>query len=365
MKPAKAKRRSPPKSQLRELEKRYDLVMGAINESVYDWDIANNRFVTAGTMQRLLGVPRSRLTLSGWQKSIHPEDYPRFREATLAHLKGLTARFECDYRFRAGDGTWRWARTHGLATRDKSGRAVRMVGSTGDITELKRTEEALRRSEERYAIATRAATEGIYEWNVETGDLFISDRAREVFALPDRALKNTDWTQLIHPDDRERYRAAVIAHFKGRAAAVECEYRAQDRDGHYRWVLDRGQAVRGPHGRAIRLIGAETDITEAREALEQQTAAAEILKVISRSPTDVQPVFEAILDNASRLCSADFAGVFLFDGETLRNVAHRSASAQFAEALKRTRPEQTVIDLFRVKNVAWDEIPAKYTGICW
>jgi len=326
--------------------------MGAINESVYDWDIARNRFFTAGSMQRLLGVPRSRLTLAGWQKSIHPEDYPRFREATIAHFKGLTERFVCDYRYRAGDGTWRWARTHGLAIRDKRGRALRMVGSTGDITALKMTEEALRRSEERYAFATRAATEGIYEWNVQTGELFLSDRAREVFDFPARPLRSTDWLSLVHPEDRERYRQAVVEHFKGRTAAIECEYRVRDRRGSYRWVLDRGQAQRASDGRAIRLIGAETDITERkrteaelREALRQQTATAAILASLSNSVIDARPVFDAIVQHAQRLFGTQFVGLFLVADQNIELVAytHEPGFAGITSFYPRPLNDQTIV----------------------
>src|SRR5262245_36483599 len=324
------------------LRQRYETVMGAINESVYDWDIARDRFWTSESMQRLLGLPPGHLTLEGWRKSIHPDDYARFRDATVAHLKGETERFECDYRFRSGDGSWHWARTHGLAVRGRSGRAVRMVGSTGDITELKHAEQALKQSEERYALATRAATEGIYEWNVQSGALFISERAREVFGLPPGSLKNTDWTAHIHPDDFAHYRAAIIEHFKGHSAGVECEYRMRDAAGNYRWVLERGQALRSPDGRAVRLIGAEADITQRKQALEQQTATAEILKVMSGSPADVKPVFEAILTNALRLCEASFSAVFTYDGEFLKNAAQRHASPEFAQFLQnlRVRPSR-------------------------
>ena len=69
------------------------------------------------------------------------------------------------------------------------------------------------------------------------------------------------------------------------------------------------------------------------EALEQQTATAEILRVMSSSPADVQPVFAAVLSNALRLCEASFAAVFTFDGELVRNVAHLNASTQFAQFL--------------------------------
>jgi two-component system NtrC family sensor kinase len=73
------------------------------------------------------------------------------------------------------------------------------------------------------------------------------------------------------------------------------------------------------------------------ESLEQQTATSEILRVISGSPRDVQPVFETILANASRLCEATFAAVFLYDGEALAIAAHQNASPQFIDYFTRTR----------------------------
>src|SRR5262245_21474032 len=316
------------------LKQRYELLMGAINEGVYDWNVADDTVYYSESVKQAVGLPPELLkTAADWRNRIHPEDLPRYDAAFVALFKARTQRFECDYRYRALDGSWRWARQHGVAVRGRDGRVRRVVGATGDITGLRQTEQALKQSEERYALATRAATEGIYEWDVETGALFISDRARELFGLAAGALKNTDWNARIHPDDFASYRSAIVEHFRGRTPGVECEYRARDAGGQYRWVLDRGQALRRADGRAIRLIGAETDITQRKQTLEQQMATAEILKVTSSSPTDVQPVFEAILTHALRLCEASFAAVFTFDGELIRNVAHRNASPAFARFL--------------------------------
>ncbi|MBI2207379.1 MAG: GAF domain-containing protein [Candidatus Rokubacteria bacterium] len=76
---------------------------------------------------------------------------------------------------------------------------------------------------------------------------------------------------------------------------------------------------------------------ELSETLEQQTATAEILRVISSSPTDTRPVFTTILENATRLCDANIAALFLYDGEVLQAAAHHNATAEFAEHLSRSR----------------------------
>jgi PAS domain S-box-containing protein len=328
---------------LRQIEKRYEVAMGAINESVYDWNISEDSVYFSDGMERVLGLPPETLkSFKDWYERIHPDDFGRFREATVAHLKGATTRLECDYRYRALDGTWHWARTHGLAIRNKQGRAIRMIGSTGDITELKT-------SEERYALATSAAVEGIYEWNVQTGELFLSDRAKAFFAFPGEALTPAAWNRRIHGDDFPAYRAAIIDHFKAGRPHIEHEYRIADGQGGYKWVLDRGIGVRDAYGRVTKVVGALSDITprkqaelelrrardQAEEALAQQTATAEILKATLSSPHDVQQVFQAILTNASRLCEASFAGLFLYDGGLLRNVAQQNASVEFEQVLQR------------------------------
>jgi PAS domain-containing protein len=67
------------RARLREVEKRHKVVMAAIRESVYDWDIVRDRFSVARSMQGVLGLPSERLTLAAWQKRIHPDDFPGYR----------------------------------------------------------------------------------------------------------------------------------------------------------------------------------------------------------------------------------------------------------------------------------------------
>ncbi len=328
---------------------RLELAMRAINEGVYDWDVAANRIHYSEGVYTVLKMPRSMKTPAGWRARIHPDDLAAYDAAIVAHFRKKTRRLECDYRFRARDGTWRWARQRGVAVRDKRGRAIRMIGSIADISELKQAEEARRQSDERYDAAMRAINEGVYEWNIADGSTYYSERVKAAVGL---SLRNAaDWHKRIHPEDRPRYDAALVAHFKGRTDRFECDFRYRAADGSWRWARQHGVAVRDDKGRVIRLIGSTGDITalkraeeevrraheETAAALEQQTAISEILQLIAAAPGDLRPVYAAILGKTTLLCQSSIAALFLYDGTVLTNAAHHGTTPEFGTWLDRMR----------------------------
>jgi len=336
--------------QLADLAELHDAVMSGINEGVYDWNVEQGTIRYSERVMQAVGLPRELLDdIDDWRSRIHPDDLPRYTQGFIEHFKGRTERFECDYRYRALDGSWRWARQHGIGLRRPSGpnkgRVYRVVGSTGDIT-------ALKQAEERYAVATSAAVEGIYEWDLTTGSLYLTDRAKAFFSIEGESLTPAAWNTRVHAEDYPGYRAALVEHFKGRTAQLEHEYRIADARGAYKWVLDCGIGIRDAKGRVTKLVGALSDITqrkraemelrrardEAEESLEQQTATAEVLRVMSASPTDVQPVFDAIVRNAVRLCEGAHGSLFRFDGTLQHFVAHESVDPRTVELLRQRYP---------------------------
>ena len=129
-------------------------------------------------------------------------------------------------------------------------------------------ERALVESEERYAVAVRGANDGLWDWKLVSGEIYLSPRWKEIAGFRDSELANTPdtWFELVHPDDLGRVRAEIDDHLKGRTRHLEVEHRLRHRAGGFRWILARAVAVRDAAGQAVRLAGSITDVTEGKVA---------------------------------------------------------------------------------------------------
>ena len=252
-------------------EERYALASEAAEEAIYEWDQSNDRFFASPRLVRLLGRP---LGPSGerdwdWEELIHPDDLARYRETLARHQEGASPRWSCEYRLKDAKGDWRWVSDHGTSVRDGSGRAVRMVAAIRDITERVEKDAALAASEERHILVTQATSDGIYDWNVVEDLLYVSENLTRILDF-DLGLKSSKtWFAQVHPDDQKAYAAAIRAHFKGEADAVDMEYRVHGKTGGYLWVHDRGVGVRNADGRVTRLVGAVRDVSEIKDRQEE------------------------------------------------------------------------------------------------
>jgi diguanylate cyclase (GGDEF)-like protein/PAS domain S-box-containing protein len=137
-----------------------------------------------------------------------------------------------------------------------------------EITERQRIESALRESEERYALAVRAANDGLWDWNLKKGQIYYSPRWKQMLGYTDEEISDNpnEWFNRVHPDDLAQLRNNISVHIKGLSAHFECEYRIQHSNGTYRWMLSRGMAVIGLDKAAMRLAGSQTDITLRKQA---------------------------------------------------------------------------------------------------
>jgi adenylate cyclase len=136
--------------------------------------------------------------------------------------------------------------------------------------------EALGPAEQRLTLITEATTEGIYDWNVVTNTLYLSERLKSILGLAETAATTSlRWAEHVHPDDLATYKEAIAKHFKGETEKFNCEYRVRRRSGDFFWVADSARCIRGEDSRAIRLVGAIRDITRRKLAEFRLVAASQ------------------------------------------------------------------------------------------
>jgi len=148
-------------------------------------------------------------------------------------------------------------------------------------------ENALRISDERFSLAVSGSNDGLWDWNVLTGEFYFSPRCHELVGYSDLEMGNTamGFISLLHPDDRDPTRAATSAHLRYNAP-FDVEFRCKCKSGETRWFRARGRSVRNASGWAVRMAGSVTDITDRKLAEAQMYAEKERAQVTLASIAD-------------------------------------------------------------------------------
>lgn len=164
-----------------------------------------------------------------------------------------------------------WVRETAYAVRDAQGQVVYYEGTVEDITERHLAANALADSETRWRLALDAAGDGVWDWRVQTGEEFYSDRLLHMFGFKRGELAHSvaALDERTHPDDLAQMAVDREAHFSGRTPTYVNEHRVRCKDGSWKWVLSRGMVVsRDAQGQPLRMIGTHTDITQRKHAEE-------------------------------------------------------------------------------------------------
>lgn len=256
-----------------ERKKWFDRVVKATGIVVWEYDCAAKIFRLDEQVRVLLGVaePLPELQLQQWHSYIHPDDRAAVTRRWRVNESGKEAdEYDLVYRVLHTDKTYHWVRETGNIDVAPDGNVVKVVGLLEDISERKNAEARLRASEERYQLAFKGSSVGLWDWDIKTGQLFWSDRYKEMLGIKNSDFQPSyeEFTQRLHPDDRRRASHAMVEHLE-KGTPYDIEYRLRHNDDSYAWVHVRGQAIRDSQGKATRIAGSIDDISSMKDAYEE------------------------------------------------------------------------------------------------
>jgi len=208
---------------------------------------------------------------TAFQSRIHPDDVDRVNDATLRAI-GTGEKFSQEYRLILQDGTLRWVLARGECLYDNDRRPLRFPGAVIDVTERKRTEEALRESEARFRLMANSAPAFIWAVDAEARLTFLNRLHQKEFGLTLENIRRGGWRKVIFAEDADRFRQTFLEAFRARTT-FKAEIRVQDKRGRLRWLRCEGVPRRDSTGQFLGYVGCNVDITEARlaaDALEAQ-----------------------------------------------------------------------------------------------
>jgi PAS domain S-box-containing protein len=193
----------------------------------------------------------------------------------------VTALVRAARRFATGDMSVR----AGLTGQDE----VAQVGEAFDdmVGQVAAAQRNLAESEERLRLVVSGTHDGIWDWNLHTHEAYLAPRWKEILGYRNDELPNIDssFFDRVHPDDKAAVESAVVRHLEHREPYA-VEFRLRHKDGSYRWVLSRGEAVREEDGRAVRMLGSITDFTERKRAEQSIREQARLLDLIFQYSVD-------------------------------------------------------------------------------
>lgn len=261
---------------------------------------------------RFLGRPQRELEAGSWLDVIHPDDVGPLAALMEQAVRGEIPSFQREVRYEHAEGQTVWALVSATLVRDPSGRPVCFVAQVLDLTDRKRTEEAVRASEERLVEAQALARFGSWYWDVIADTVTWSDELYRIFGLePGLPITYAMFLERVHPEDRDRIdglvRGALRTH-----APYWYESRIVRPSGEVRWLRGGGRVIADGSGRVQAVHGTCQDVTEqanVERELREAVARAEDVAARLRASDEAKNALLAVVSHELRTPLANVLGL--------------------------------------------------------
>lgn len=334
-------RRVVTENELRNSNERFRLAVQASSEALWEWDVLSGEAFISSAYTDMLGWRADEFRkFDEWHDYIHPDDKEETVNSYYTVINDPAKdSWKKEYRYLKADGTYAYVYDKAVISRDENGKAVKVTGALQDISEIKKIEEELRQSNERFLLAGRASSDALYDWNLDSNELFWGS-LQTVFGHSAHEFTMDFWETILHPKEKQsviKDLYETLAHPRKRI--WKREYMLAKTDGTYGYVLERGFIVRDEDGRARRMIGSLQDISE-QKFYEQLLSLERYIFELSANPEiELKEVVQKLLEGIEEIHSEAITSVLLLkDNDTVQHLAAPKLAKEYISLIDGTKP---------------------------
>ncbi|WP_158442180.1 PAS domain S-box protein [Planktothrix agardhii] len=252
-----------------ESETKFRRLVEGINDLIWSTDKNGAFSYLSPQFQTLFGLEVNEWIGKKFTDLVHPDDLDGLISAYKQSIRSQQKTSNIEFRHLHQNGDYIWVSINTTPIINSEGIVIGGHGILADISDRKVTEAALRASDQRWQFALERAGDGIFDWNVQTNEIFYSKQWKGILGYADDEIENKfkSWEDLVHPDDLAQCYADVNKYLNNETQLYETEHRLRCKDGSYKWILARGGAIeRGADGQVLRMMGTHTDLSDRKQA---------------------------------------------------------------------------------------------------
>jgi len=302
---------------------------------VWDWNLETGEIHVDPFIKEILGFADREIRdhVDEWTKLVHPEDAAPASEHVAAHLTGKTPSYDHEYRMRHRDGSYRWFHSRGSVSRNQHGAIVRFAGTVIDVTERRRSEEALRQAQELNRRIVDSTGDCVKILDLEGRLLYINPVGLQLMEIPDVSdLLNRSLAGFFQGEMREAAEHAIVS--AARSGAGRFHYSMPTPEGATKWFDAVVTPITDANGAVVQLLVISRDITERRREDAFRAGQHQVLEMIATG-TPLPAVLDRLVHLVESQCDGMFCTVLLLDedGITIRHGAAPSLPADYVNAI--------------------------------